>query len=140
VQTLLEGNVVVVALGPGEEILECLGEVAAAHKIRGGSFTGLGSTSAVELGFFDPEKKEYLLRTFEEPMEIGSLVGNFSVLDDAVHVHAHATVCGRELIAFTGHLHRGVVGTACELYIQVLPREVRREKDPAAGFSPLRIQ
>jgi len=139
-QTLLEGNVVVVALVAGEEIIECLGQVAAAHRIRGGSFTGLGSTSAVELGFFDPEKKEYVPRSFEEPMEIGSLVGNFSVLDGEVHVHAHATVCGRELIAFTGHLHRGVVGTACEIYIQVLPRKVLREKDPAAGFAPLKIQ
>jgi len=139
-QTLAEGDQIVVTLGPGEEILASLLEVAAAHKIAGGTVVGLGSTSEVELAFFDPEKKEYLPRVFSEPMEIGNLVGNFSRLEEEPHVHIHATVAGPEMIAFSGHLSRAVVGTGCELYIRKLPRAVTRVKDPASGFSPLKLK
>ena len=138
-QTLAAGDVVVVTLGPGEEILASLREVAAAHGISGGSLSGLGSTSEVEIAFFDPEKAEYLPRTFREPMEIGSMVGNFSKLEGEPHVHVHVTVSGRDMIGFTGHLNRGVVGTACEVYIRTIPAEVTRVKDTAKGFSPLKL-
>lgn len=138
-QTLVDGEAVVVVLTPGEEIVQSLLEAARAHDIRGGSLTGLGSTSEVELAFFDPEKKEYVPRTFCEPMEIGSMVGNFSRLDEEYHVHVHLTVCGPELIAFTGHLNRGVVGTACEIYIRRAAAGINRVKDPEAGFDPLKL-
>ena len=130
---------VVVTLGPGEEIVASLLEAAAAHTIKGGCLTGLGSTSEVEISFFDPVKKEYLPRVFKEPMEIGSLVGNFSRIDGEPHVHIHITVSGPELLAFTGHLSRGLVGTACEIYIRTIPRTIERVLDPEHGFNPLKL-
>jgi predicted DNA-binding protein with PD1-like motif len=139
-RSLRAGEIVVVTLGPGEEILASLLEAAAAHDIKGGTLTGLGSTSEVEISFFDPQKKEYLPRVFKEPMEIGSLVGNFSRLDGEPHVHVHVTVSGPELLAFTGHLSRGIVGTACEIYIRTIPLTIERVLDPEAGFSPLKLK
>ena len=139
-QTLTEGDLVLVVLEPGEEIVASVGEAAAAHQIRAGWVSGIGSVSEVELAYFDPDRKEYLPRLFEEPMEIGNLTGNISRMEDESHVHLHATVCGPELIAFTGHLNRGVVGTACEIYIRRLGREVERIKDPASGFNPLKLR
>lgn len=138
-QTMVEGDLIVVTLTPGEEIVASLLEVAAAHQVRGGFLTGLGSTSEAELAFFDPGKKEYLPRTFKEPMEIGCMVGNFSRLEGEAHVHLHVTLSGPELIAFSGHLNRGVVGTACEIYVRKLGKEVARVKDPEAGFNPLKL-
>jgi predicted DNA-binding protein with PD1-like motif len=138
-QTLKAGDVIVVTLAPGEEIMASLLETAAAHKITGGTLTGLGSTSEVEVSFFDPVKKEYLPRLFKEPMEIGSLVGNFSRIDGEPHVHAHITVSGPELIAFTGHLKRGVVGTGCEIYVRTIKSVIERVKDAESGFSPLKL-
>ena len=139
-QTVTEGYLVIVALESGEEILHSLREVTAAHDIRGGSVTGIGSVSEIELAFFDPEKKEYVPRTFTEPMEIGSLLGNISRVDGEPHVHLHVTVCGPELIAFTGHLNRGIVGTACEIHIRRLKRTIERIKDPESGFDPLKLR
>ncbi|MHC4134674.1 MAG: PPC domain-containing DNA-binding protein [Planctomycetota bacterium] len=139
-QTLSAGDTVVVTLGPGEEIITSLLEAAAAHDIKGGSVAGIGSTSKATIAFFDPKKKEYVPRSFEEPMEIGNLVGNVSALEGVPHVHIHVTVCGPELLAFTGHLVSGVVGTACEIYIRRLGRQVTRVKDPAAGFNPLKLK
>jgi predicted DNA-binding protein with PD1-like motif len=139
-QTLQEGDIVVVTLGAGEEILASLREAAAAHKIKGGTLSGLGSTSEVEISFFDPVKKEYLPRVFKEPMEIGSMVGNFSEIDGEPHVHIHITVSGPELLAFTGHLSRGIVGTACEIYVRTIPHAIERVRDTEAGFHPLKLK
>ena len=138
-QSLREKDVIVVTLGPGEEILASLLEAAAAHDIKGGTLLGLGSTSEVEISFFDPVKKEYLPRVFKEPMEIGSMIGNFSRIEGEPHVHIHITVSGPELLAFTGHLSRGVVGTACEIYIRTISRTIERFRDPEAGFNPLKL-
>jgi len=130
---------IVVALEPGEEILASLVAVADQYKIGGGLITGLGSVKEIEIAFFDPDKKEYIPRSFEEPMEIGNLVGNFSKLDGKRFAHCHITVAGPELIAFTGHLNRAVVGVGCEIYIRRLSQSVLRVKDPDAGFNPLHL-
>ena len=108
--------------------------------MRAGSLGGLGSTSEAEIAVFDPEKREYVPRLFAEPMEIGNMVGNFSRLEGGAHVHVHITVAGPELIAFTGHLNRAIVGTACEIYIRKLATEVERVKDLEAGFNPLKLK
>jgi hypothetical protein len=138
-QTLSVGSTVLVTLGPGEEIIASLLQVAEAHEINGGFLTGLGSTSEVEIAFFDPVTKQYLNRVFAEPMEIGHLTGNLSLFEGGHHLHAHAVIAGQEMLAFAGHLVRGVVGTACEVYIQKIARDIQRVKDPVLGFNPLRI-
>jgi predicted DNA-binding protein with PD1-like motif len=138
-QTLQDGDIVVVALEPGEEIVASLTEVADKYKIGGGFISGLGSLREAEISFFDPQRKEYIPRSFEEPMEIGSLVGNISKLDGNRFIHCHITIAGPELIAFTGHLNRAVVGTAAEIYIRRLSQTVLRVKDPDAGFNPLHL-
>ena len=139
-QTLKDGDIVVVALDPGEEILESLVAAAEEHKISGGSITGIGSVSEVEIAFFDPVKKEYIPRSFEEPMEMGNLSGNFSKINGKRFAHCHITVSGPELIAFSGHLNRAIVGTAAEIYIHPLAVTVLRAKDPDRGFNPLHLK
>ena len=138
-QTLADGDLLVVSLSTGEEILASLKDACAAHGIRAGFISGLGALSEVELAFFDPEKKEYLSRTFQETLEIGNLVGNISRMDDETFIHVHLTVAGPELLAFTGHLKRGIVGVACEIYIRKSTKEIKRIRDPEGGFNPLKL-
>ncbi len=139
-QSLQDGDIVVVALAPGEEILDSLVQIADQYEISGGHISGLGSVREVEINFFDPEKKEYIPRTFEEPMEIGNLVGNISKMNGKRFAHCHITVAGPELIAFTGHLSRAVVGVAAEIYIRRISKTVLRVKDPDLGFNPLHLK
>ena len=68
-QTLADGDLLLVSLSAGEEILDSLKDACAAHGVRAGFISGLGALSEVELAFFDPEKKEYLSRTFQETLE-----------------------------------------------------------------------
>jgi predicted DNA-binding protein with PD1-like motif len=138
-QTLAEGDLVVLALSEDEEILASLLEAAAAHGIQAGLISGIGSTKEIEIAFFDPVKREYRPRVFREPMEIGHLAGNFSSLEERRHAHVHVTVAGADMLSFTGHLVRGVVGTACEIYVRKMKKPILRVKDPDSGFSPLKL-
>jgi predicted DNA-binding protein with PD1-like motif len=123
-----------VVLEAGEEIVESLASLAEREGIQGAHVSGLGAVREVTLGFFDPEAKEYRKRSFEEPMEVGNLVGNLGRVDGKPLLHAHATVCGPELIAFTGHLFRGVVGVTAEILVRKLPRALRREMNETVGL------
>ena len=139
-QTLTEGDLVLVVLEPGEEIVASVGEAAAAHQIRAGWVSGIGSVSEVELAFFDPDGKEYHPRLFEEPMEIGNLTGNISRMEDESHVHLHATVCGPELIAFSGHLFSGTVAVTVELVLADFGVELPREPDEEVGLKLFQLE
>jgi len=138
-QTLADADLVVIALTEGEEIVASLLEAAAAHGVQAGWVSGIGSTREVEIAFFDPVKKEYRPRVFTEPMEIGALAGNFSTLEDQRHVHVHITVAGSDMLSFTGHLVRGIVGTACEIYVRKMKKPILRVSDPESGFNPLKL-
>jgi len=120
--TRLELQVVVVHLSPGDEVLASLADAAAAHGITGGYLVGHGTLTEAELGWWDPGKEELRVRTFEEPLQVGSLVGHFAVEEDRSVVKVSATFAGPELIAFTGRLVRGVVGSGgCEIHVRIVP-------------------
>jgi predicted DNA-binding protein with PD1-like motif len=128
-----------VVLEVGEEILESLTSLAEEEGIQGAQVAGLGAVREATLGFFDPVEKRYLERTFEEPMEIGNLVGNLGTVDGKPFLHAHATICGPELIAYTGHLFRGVIGVTGELHVRPLSCALTRELDEAVGLKLIRL-
>ncbi len=129
----------VVVIERGEEILGTLLAFLEERKIAGGQVTGLGAVRGVTLGFFDLEKKEYAKRTFEEPMELGNLVGLLGVADGKPFVHAHATVAGPEMIALTGHLMRAEVSIAVECVVTDFDEELPRILDPKNGLRMFRF-
>ena len=105
----------------------------------GGTVTGIGAVKDHTLGFFDVEKREYLKRTFEENMELGNLTGTIGTVDGKPFLHAHATVCGPELIAFTGHLFKAEVAVTAELTITDFETELPRAEDEDLGLKNIRI-
>ena len=80
--------------------------------MRAGLISGLGAVGETELGFFVRATGTYVTRTFLGEHEIGSLTGNFSELDGQPFPHCHAVIAGEDFAAHTGHLFRGVVGSA----------------------------
>ncbi|MFH0931320.1 MAG: PPC domain-containing DNA-binding protein, partial [Candidatus Zixiibacteriota bacterium] len=63
------GNVYVLRLETGEEIIASLKRFVKKEKIEGGFFYGLGAVKNVTLGYFNLEKKEYKEKTFKEGFE-----------------------------------------------------------------------
>ncbi|MHC4470687.1 MAG: PPC domain-containing DNA-binding protein, partial [Planctomycetota bacterium] len=112
----------------GEELVATVTGFLEDQGILGGFVTGLGALKDHTVGYYDLEKKEYLKRTFEEVMELGNLVGTIGSVDQKPFLHAHVTLAGPELIAFSGHLVRGEVAVTAELLVQDFDQELPREE------------
>lgn len=123
-------------LDPGDELVASLRQFAAESEIRGGFIMGLGSTSDLVLGFLDPETGEYVKRTFEEPMEVGSLSGTISydVAEDRPFIHLHGVFAPVELLAYTGHVHEARTGAVMEVYIATFDAKLERHQVEGKPF------
>ncbi len=122
-----------------EELVSTVTAFLAERGIMGGTVTGIGALKNHTLGFFDVESQEYLKRTFEENMELGNLTGTIGSVDGKPFLHAHATVCGPELIAFTGHLFKAEVAVTAELIVTDFETELPRVPDEDFGLNLFRV-
>ena len=126
-------------LDAGEEIVASLQRFAAERGIRAGLISGLGAVGETELGFFVRATGTYTTRTFAGEHEIGVLTGNLSELDGEPFPHCHIVIAGEDLVAYTGHLFRGVVTVTCEIQIVTDPVAFPRIRRPDLGFNPLEL-
>ncbi len=124
-------------LDRGEEIVETVRVFAGREGIRAGILSGIGAVGETEAGFFDPAAGAYETRRFEGDHEIGALTGNISELDGQPFPHCHIVLGGRDMVAYTGHLLRGLVSVTCELQIVTDPGILVRMARPDLGYNPL---
>jgi predicted DNA-binding protein with PD1-like motif len=124
-------------LDRGEDVKSAIEEFVRREGIQGGFVVGLGAVKNPELGYFSPGDKSYSRRVLEGFWEVGSLVGNISVLGGKPFAHLHATVSDATLQARTGHLFAGEVSVTMELFIVPGEEKWPRVPDPASGFNPL---
>lgn len=123
-------------LDPGDELVASIESFTRELGLSSGFIHGLGSTTRVVLGFLDPETGEYLKRTFDEPMEVGSLAGTISRSPEGerAFIHLHGVFAPRELLAYTGHVHEAIVGHVIEVYIVGFDVQLERHKVPGKPF------
>ena len=123
-----------VVLQRGDDLLECLLQLARDTGLRAGFFTGLGAVCDVQLAYWDMERREYLCTDLDGDQEIGALTGNIAQLDGQPFVHAHAVVSGHDLLARTGHVMRARVSATVELFVHDFGGAIHRAPDAATGL------
>ena len=128
-----------VKIETGEEIVAALVEFARRENVRAGLISGLGAVGECELGFFIRSTKQYVRRVFSGEYEIGSLTGNFSELDGEPFPHCHVVIAGEDLVAWSGHLFRGITTVTCEVQVVTDPGVFKRMRRPDLGFNPLEL-
>jgi len=116
----------------GEEIIATLGEFAARAGVRAGALSGIGVAADLELGFFDPARREYV-------REIVGLMGNISEFEGRPYPHCHIVISGPDFIAYAGHLFRGRVTVTCEIQIVTDPGVLRRLPSPELGINEMSL-
>jgi hypothetical protein len=120
---------------PGEELVAGLTAFLNEMKIGSGFITGIGAASEAEIGHFDPVSKEYRKETLPGPLEIVSLNGNISRVEDgSAFVHLHAALSFPDLSVRAGHLFRAVIMPTCEITLRVLKGTVERRLIPELGL------
>ncbi len=118
-------------------MVEALTAFARERGIGAARLHGIGAFADAELGFLDFDRKDYERFRVEEDVEVLSFLGNLSVTDEGPRVHAHVTLGKRDGSAVGGHLFEAHVGATLELFVMVLPGELRRIQDEATGVALL---
>lgn len=98
-------------------------------------FTAVGALSNVVLGFFDPMKKQYKRIPINEQVEALSLIGDVTVDQGTIDVHAHIVVGKADGSAHGGHLLEGHVFPTLELILVETPSYLARRRDVETGLA-----
>jgi predicted DNA-binding protein with PD1-like motif len=109
-----------------EEVIEGLVNYAKEHGITAAFFTGIGTSSTVEVGFFNSFLKDYRKKPLLENFEILSLTGNIASLNGAPAVHAHGTFGNNEYGVVGGHVFKVVTLATCEVFLVNLEGKLER--------------
>lgn len=107
-------RVLVGRLARGADLLESLAQLARQHGVRMGWCSFFGAVQRARLAYYDQEARSYRAIELDRPLEIATGVGNVSLLDGDVFVHAHAVLSDAEGRCYAGHLDAGTVVFACE--------------------------
>ena len=95
------------------------------------SVEALGAADHVVIGLYDVEAKQYHRHTFDEPMEITSLLGNVSTKDGETYLHLHINLCRADMSVIGGHLNECRISATCEMIVRKLDGTVERKLDEA---------
>lgn len=125
----------VLSLDNHVEIVEALGAFCREKGILAGNILGLGAVSEATFRFLDPATKQYVDKTFDEQMEITSLVGNISSKDGKPYLHIHLTCGRRDYTCVGGHLLKARINGACELLVDDFREPVGRYFDAETGLN-----
>jgi len=124
-----------VRLDRDEETIQTLSSLVTDKKIPCGILHGIGAVKNLELGWFDIKAGEYRRRRIKDTVEVVSLTGNISYLNQKPFIHAHIIVAGPDQKLLGGHFFGGEVAVTLEIYIKVISAKLERIFDPKVGFN-----
>lgn len=138
-ESVADGNTVIVKLDDGEDLFGSLRSIARTHSIVNGVVLfGIGQLKYFELGYFDGTT--YQRRIINEPHELVGLHGTLTPnLDPPVHLHA--ALSKGDFMIIGGHLFKAMVATLNELCILRLSTiQMGRELDRQTGLRKLTVR
>ncbi|MFH1995544.1 MAG: DUF296 domain-containing protein [Candidatus Omnitrophota bacterium] len=88
-------------------------------------------------GYYDQSAKRYLeCAALDKKLEIASCMGNVSIKDKKIFVHAHVALADHNGSCYGGHLMPGATIFAAEYFLQELAGgDLERVDDPETGLS-----
>lgn len=135
-----KGEGFVIRLEQSDDILKSLKQFADAKKVHAAFFEGIGSLYRAKLGHYDfQETKTYKYETFDEDLEILTLSGNISTMNEKALPHAHATLGRRDFSVIGGHLEEGSLANMVEVNLSQLPGKLEKAKDTTVGLNLLQL-
>ncbi len=125
----------VVRLERGEELLSCLRTLAEKEDISLASIEGLGAADHIVIGLYDVKNQYFHRYECEQPLEISSINGNITRMNDEVYLHVHANFADQDMNVIGGHVNECRISATCELFIRRLDGKVGRFKDEETGLN-----
>lgn len=131
-------RVIIAKIEPNEDIFDAIKEVINKHNIKSGLVNIIGALKKFTIGYFNIDKKEYNLKTFDEDVELISCMGNISYKDNDPIIHLHVSVGMDDYGIIGGHLNQpSIVSVTAEVYIYEINHIINRTNDPQFDLSLL---
>lgn len=130
----------IIRLIKGEKVIESITTFCTSEGIYSATLTGIGGALNAEIGHYGLGNKIYSFKTFEGPLEIVSLNGNISKVDENAFIHMHMTISDSTLQCFGGHVKEVVVGATCEIFLTPLDIDLTRSQDDEIGLKLLNCE
>lgn len=136
-------NNFVLVFSPGDEVLSGILQFAQEEGIVNAHFTAIGALSQAKVGWFDnrPRSKTdrsrggYKINDIPFQTEMTSLIGNITVFNDQVTIHAHVNVADENGIVMGGHALELFVYPTVELFLETDPTPLVKHIDPEVGLA-----
>jgi uncharacterized protein len=114
----------------GADLSESLNKIVIEEDIRIGKVKAIGAVTQAVIGYFNQSTKAYENIILSGGHEILSLIGNVSIKEKKLFVHAHITLGDKDGKTYGGHLMPGTKVFVCEVIIDEYSGEdLVREKD-----------
>ncbi|RLB08278.1 MAG: DNA-binding protein [Deltaproteobacteria bacterium] len=124
-----------IRLPHGADLLEVLTEQCRKRGVRVGFLSVIGAVQEATIGYYDQKDRLYRSRQISGGLEITSCMGNISLKDGTVMVHAHILLSDAGGKTYGGHLMSPTILFAGEALIQELEGEpLERKYDEVTGL------
>lgn len=123
----------------GDEVTAGLLDFAIQQHLTGSHFTAIGAFSSIVVGYFDWGKKNYKKISFNEQVEVLSLVGDIALTNGKPNVHAHVVVGKSDGTAHGGHLLQAHVRPTLEVILVESPHHLQRKMDEKTGLALIHL-
>ncbi|MFZ2593508.1 MAG: PPC domain-containing DNA-binding protein [Minisyncoccia bacterium] len=104
------------------------------EKIYSGTFSAIGAIKNVELGYYDLEKRAYFWKQYPHDVEVVSLMGNITLVNEVPFLHIHTTISDTENSTYGGHLNSAEVAVTLEVRLDAFVGVLHRELDECVGL------
>ena len=124
----------VIVLAKGDEVMSGLTDFARQNKVTSASFNAIGAFSHATVAWFDDSKKEFKLNPINQQVELVSMIGNITLVNDQPAVHTHVAVASSNGTVRGGHVINAFVFPTLEVFLTVYPTPLHKESDEATGL------
>lgn len=129
-----------IRLEKGEQIIQTLSKFCNEENVHSAMLMGIGAVENAELGFYHLDRKDYSWQNFEKAMEVVSLTGNVTQVENEPFLHIHAVLSDENFMAIGGHLKEGTVNATLEIFMQTLSTPISRTLDEEIGLKLLHLE
>ena len=123
------GNTYIIRMDRGEEVISSLTDLCNTEHISLGSVEAIGASDHVVIGLYDVSARQYHKKSFDEPMEITSLLGSVSTKNGETYLHLHINLCREDMSVIGGHLNECRISATCEMILRKIDGTVERRLD-----------
>ena len=129
----------ILVFNTGDELAKGMLEFAEQEKLSAASFKAVGALSSVRFGWYSWESKKYEPSvTFDEQVELLSVIGDVALKDGKPVVHAHAVIGKKDGTAHGGHLLEAHIRPTCEVVLIVSPTPLQKFIDLESGLAVIK--